>query len=220
MTDRLPPPPKPLPELRPGDLFELAPGELVGRIYFTGGRFPNTWNGFRSYGPVARMRFDHQPLPRGPHAKRAIAYVAPSRDRLGGLDPLVACVLETYGSAGVIDPHTDDPWFAIWGATVSTSVLDVVDSGWIVRARGNAAISSGPRAVCRTWSRAIYRQYPEVQGIYYQTSSLPTSRSVVLFERARRSLPVRPSLNVPLAHPGLRSALERIAREYGLTLIP
>jgi hypothetical protein len=206
--------------LTAGDEFTLSAGTTVGRIFFRGGSHPANWNSFRTFGPVSRMRFDHHPLPPGDHPGHAIAYVAPSRGRTGPLDPLAAGIMECFGETGTIDTRAGDPWFALWAFTADLELLDVVDGPWITRMHGNAAISSGPRAVCRAWARKAHRTYSGIHGIFYQTSSVPMMRSMALFERAMPLLPKKFKVCVPLSHPGLQPALRRIADTFGVDLLP
>jgi hypothetical protein len=221
VSERLGPPPSPLPERRPGDELLLPSGSTFGRIFSAGGSHPTVWNHFRHFGPVPSMRFDHHPPPPRDHRTRSISYLAPSRQRRKMRnDPLEACIREVFADTGLIDVHTNAPWFVLWDSTRDLRLLDVNDSKWIARAGGNGAISTGARGPSRNWSRAIHRNYRNVDGIYYATSSLPMSRSVALYERARNALPARFTLCLPLAHPGFRPALQRIAVDYDMDLIP
>jgi hypothetical protein len=219
VTERLPPPP-PLPQLRQGDVFRVRAGQTFGRVYFTAGTHPAAWDGFRSYGPVATMRFDHHPPPERNHITRSFSYVAPSvKHDSSSMDPLVACVCECFAATRTIDVRSGAPWFVLWSTARSLRLLDVVDSAWITRVGGNAAISSGARTMSRRWSRAIYRTYDNVDGIYYETSTVPMSRSVALYERAQRAVPDRYAVAAPLTHPGLRAPLRRIAHDFGMDLV-
>lgn len=219
MTTTLPPPGAMVP-LTSDDLWVTAPGAVFGRVYFRASAHPSNWNTFRSFGPVARMRFDHHPDPVGDHGpSHAISYAVPTESRIGRVDPLQTSVVETFSETRVIDPYAMEPWFALWSFATPLRLLDVTDCGWITRSGGNAAISSGPRAVCREWSRAVHSAY-DVDGIYYETSSLPMARSAALFERVAPLMPSRPRLNLPLSHPGFKAALSRIADDFGMDLIP
>ena len=85
----------------------------------------------------------------------------------------------------------------------------------------------------QTWARAIYAQYNDISGFVYPSAmrgqpagSVPSGvdtglycQNVALFDRARPSLPVRPRLHLPLAHPGLAPMLGTLAAEYGYDLI-
>lgn len=166
------------------------------------------------------MRFDHHPPPTRVHPGRAVCYVAPSRGRRRQkIDPLDTCVREGFASTGTIDLSTDEPWFVLWEPTRELRLLDVVDSPWIARAGGNAAISSGARGMARQWARRAYAEYADIDGLYYEASTLPANRSVELFERAQHTLPAAHQFNAPLNHPGLRPAVNRIAHRYGMYLV-
>lgn len=119
---------------------------------------------------------------------------------------------------GVVDTHTASPYFVLFRAQRPMRLLDVVDSTWVSIAGGNAAICSGPRPRAREWSRAIYRHYRTVDGIFYGASNLPPARAVALYERARPAMPARPELNLPLSHPGLGSAVGQACDRFGLPL--
>lgn len=85
----------------------------------------------------------------------------------------------------------------------------------------------------QAWARAIYAGYGNLQGILYPSAmrgqpsaSVPTGvapelfcHNIVLFERARPSLPPRPRLHLPLSHPGVAAMLANLAIEYGYDLI-
>lgn len=220
MTERLGPPPHAMPRLRPADVHKISAGQFVGRVFFAAGPHPAVWDSFRNFGPVASMRFDHHPAPTRVHPVRAIAYAAPSQTSDGrAIDPLETCVLECFSSTRTIDTRFNEPWFVLWRAARPIPVLDMVDSAWIVRAGGNAAISSGARSMARRWSKAVYRAYPSVAGIYFESSNLPSSRGVALYERAQSALPPRYDAAFPLTHPLLRSALRRIAHQYAFNLV-
>lgn len=219
MATRLPDPPLPLTPLRPGDVFELPAGARVARIYAAGGDHPSTWRSFRTFGPVPTMRFDHHLRPERPGERRAVSYCAPAAVRRAtGNDPLETCLAEVFSSTAVIDLSQGQPWFTIWVAARPLRLLDVVDCRWITRARGNAAISSGEHAQSQKWAKAIHHAYQDVDGIYYETSSIPMRRSVALFERAETALPAAPEVNVPLNHAGLRAAVKRVANDLGFRL--
>lgn len=209
-----------MPTLRRGDVYRIPAGHFVGRVFFAAGPHPAVWDSFRHFGPAANMRFDHHPPPSRVHPVRAIGYTAPSQTSRGhAVDSLETCVLECFSSTRTIDARFNEPWFVLWRASRPIPVLDVVDSAWIVRAGGNAAICSGARSMARRWSRAIYRAYPRVAGIYYESSNLPSSRCVALYERAQSALPTRYDAAFPLTHSLLRPALRRIAHEYSFNLV-
>lgn len=217
MTTRCPAPNSPLPALVADDL--LAWTDYVVRIYAAGGPFATTWNAFRRFGPVSSMRFDHQPPPRRPHPTRGVIYGAGRwASATGFVDPLEVAVLESFPD-GVVDRRTNDPRLVVWKPERSLRLLQLSDSSWLARAHGNAALLTGARGVARMWSRAVYREYPNIDGLIWSSSVLQSGRSIMLYERADDGLPAAPSSDRPLTEKFLQPALARIAGQYGLTLM-
>jgi hypothetical protein len=64
----------------------------------------------------------------------------------------------------------------------------------------------------------IYRYYPDLDGLYYPSSSHPGSACVALYERAATALTV-PRLSRRLDDPRLRPYLENVAHGLGWPLI-
>ncbi len=220
MTERLGRPPALLPKVRAEEIWTVPAGTAVGRIHFLDGAHPTAWNEFRQWGPVSSARFDHHPEPQRTHAHRGISYCAPSINRLGTpADTLETCLREVYGPLGLIDRFARSPWFTVWELRTDLTLLDLVDSPWIARVGGNAAISSGVHGTSRRWSAAIYRSYPDVQGLYYEAATLPRGRSLALYERAAAATPKQWLTSMPLARPALRPMIQTIADRYDMTLI-
>lgn len=219
MTTRCPAPPSTLPPLIPGDV--LAQVDPVVRLYSSTGPYAVGWSTFRFFGPVASMRFDHQPPPPGTHPTRGVAYGAAAWTSHDGhlTDPFEVAVVERFRSSGVLDRTTDGPRLVLWTPVRPLRLLQLSDSTWVARAGGNAALTSGARGTARAWSRAIYRTYPDVDGLIWSSSVLPVGRSVVLYDRARDALPAAPSSDRALHEPFLQPALARIAGRYRLTLL-
>lgn len=217
------PDPDRFPALGEAHVRLIGPDVSFGRIYWSAGAHPGTWNGFRRFGPTT-SRFDHHPLPRGIHTKHGVMYLAPAlHDALGRqMSSLRTAMVECFRDTGVVDATSDDPYFVLFRPTRRLRLLYLADSDWITRAGGNAAISSGPRGRSREWARAIYAHYQgkqAVDGVLYTTSNLPSSRSVALWETAADALPDRPAFHEPLRHVGLRRGLEAFGSEVGLGLI-
>ncbi|HXG26345.1 MAG TPA: hypothetical protein VNL94_05780, partial [Candidatus Binatia bacterium] len=89
---------------------------------------------------------------------------------------------------------------------------------WPTHAGASQAIATGRRSTAQAWSRAIYRDYPEVAGLLYRSSMAGGSHNVALYERARPAIPSRPALHLPLTHPGLALPLARAAARLGYGL--
>jgi hypothetical protein len=221
VTERLPPPDESLfPPLASRHVRVLPSGHLIGRIHATSGRYPIAWSDFRHFGPMT-ARFDHQPLPRRLHPTRGVMYATPVVAGKAGqpLPVLRTCVAEVFRERGVVELSRDAPFFVLFRLARPVRVLDLTDSDWLTLAGGNAAIASGPRGVARDWSRAIYGQYADIDGLYYGCSTVPPARSIALYERAADATPSRPSAHLPLSHPALRAELEAYASELRLGLV-
>lgn len=203
--------------LTAGDLLAARDFPIV-RIYFSGPPHPQAWDDFRYFGPVSTMRFDHQPPPRRVHPSRAVMYAVPGGSA-ATVDPLDVAVLEVFGETGVIERVRRAPRLVVWTPARALRLLDVSAGTWLARAGGNAALTSGPRAVARHWARAIWREYPDLDGITWSSAPMPGGKAVVLFERAESALPARPDVHIDLAQPALLPALARIADQYHLTLL-
>lgn len=134
-------------------------------------------------------------------------------------DPLPTVVAERFGDSRVIDRATGAPYLAIWRPTRALTLLNLSGSDWVIRAGANSALMAGSRAVAQRWSRAIWNAYPSLDGLVWASSPRPAGSSVVLYERARDSMPAAPELNMPLSHPGLESTLAAVGRQLQLTLL-
>jgi hypothetical protein len=220
VTERLPRPATArFPTLQPVHIRELPVGTQLARIYRVRGDHPTAWNEFRAYGPL-KYRFDHHPLPRGSHRFRSIMYVAAEGAMPTGIrrSSLRTCLAEVF-RPGPIALSRDSPYFALFDIVRTLRLLDLADSSWVTQAGGNGAICSGLRSTARDWSRAIYRHYPDLDGLYYLCSHDSSARSVALYERAHDALPTAPTFNRALGDPALRAAVETYATELKLDLL-
>ncbi len=195
---------------RAQEVLALQPGDELVRIHPVAGPHPTAWNQFRQWGPT-NSRFDHHVPP--PHEQeRGILYAA------HGPDAFTAAIAECFqdgsgAGVGPIDPVLGTPTMTVFAITAETPLLDL-DRGWITRARGNQAIKTGPRAISRDWSRAIYEIHGEkVCGLAYGSSVWGPGRCVALWETAHFALPPDPSLSRTMNDPGLRLAIDQAAEE-------
>ena len=205
---KLPPPPAELPKLRRRDVATLAPGTLCWRVYRIGGAHPTMWNAFRSHGPTATGRFDHQPPPAHDDPERSILYAA--LDAVGAL-------AEAFQDARVIDRRRGAPWLVGFEIDAEVRLLDLTRL-WPTRAGASQAIATGSRSRAQAWSRAIHRSYPDVAGLLYRSSMAGGSHNLALYERAEPALPDRPAVHLPLTHPGMQLPLARAAAKLGYGL--
>jgi hypothetical protein len=205
---KLPPPPRELPKLRRRDIATLSAGTLCWRVYRAGGPHPVTWRDLRHHGPTATGRFDHHEPPPHDDAERAITYLA--------LDA-VGAIAESFQGGRLVDRRRQGPWLVGFELTEAVPVLDLTRL-WPTRAGASQAIATGRRATAQAWSRAIYRSYPEVQGLLYRSAMAGGSLNLALYERAGPALPAQPTLHLPLTHPGLSLPLARAAARLGYGL--
>lgn len=185
----------------------LSAGHRLWRIYFTGGAYPATWNGFRFFGPTS-SRFDHQTDP--PRVQtRGILYAAAHP---------VTCLAEVFQATRLIDRSSGAPWLVGFDLAHDVELLDLTGV-WPTRAGASMAINTGPRPRARRWSRSIYATYTTLTGLSYPSSMHATAPSVALFERARSALPNAPVFNRALADPALAARLGTAAATLGYRLV-
>ena len=205
---KLPLPPPELPKLLLRDRKAFAAGTLCWRVYRTGSPHPMTWRDFRHHGPTASGRFDHQEPPPHDDPVRAISYV--SLDILGAL-------AEAFQAGRLVDRRRQAPWLVGFELVETLDLLDLTRL-WPTRAGASQAIATGRRATAQAWSRAVYRSYPSLAGLLYRSSMAGGSANLALYERALPAIPARPTIHLPLTHPGLSLPLARAAARLGYGL--
>lgn len=207
--ERLPTPPTPFPV--PAVVRAVAVGTLLWRIYYRGGRYPVVWNAFRDFGPVSSSRFDHHLAP--PRVQnRAILCAA------DGPRALITVLSEVFQRTRAIDRSKDAPWLVGFELTREVRLLDTSGT-WPHAAGGGMVLNSGSRKDSRAWSRAIYAQYPDIEGISYP-SSLIGNPSVAFYERAQSAVPAVPAFHRALNDPALRVAIRNAARAIRYIILP
>lgn len=192
----------------PADPHRLKAGTKLWRIYYRGGKHPTAWNTFRYFGPTGG-RFDHHTYPKRLQG-RGILYATVGRDAI------FSAIAEFFQDTREVDREFNAPWIASFPLTGDLLLLNT-SGDWAVRAGGNMAINSGSRNKARQWSRSIYRNYTDIEGILYP-SSLTNQPCVALYERAARSLPVAPTFNDSLASPKLFAGLTQLAARLNYVL--
>jgi hypothetical protein len=210
-VSRLPPPPPPgLLALVPPAWRLLPAGSELWRIYRAGGAHPQSWNGFRSWGPHADARFDHhEPPPR--EQTRGVLY--------GALD-VVTCVAEVFQRTNVVARSEHAPYLAAFALAGGLRLLDLAGP-WPTIAGASMALNSAlDRALTQAWSRAVYLAYPDADGLWYPSSMHANRPAVVLYERAAAALPAAPVLNRALADPALDSTVVGAAHAVGYAIGP
>jgi hypothetical protein len=189
------------------DVKVLSVGTRLWRIYFAGGAYSATWNGFRLFGPT-NSRFDHHEEPARLQA-RGILYAAASP---------VTCLAEVFQATRVIDRGAGAPWLVGFDLVRDVRLLDLTGA-WPTRAGASMAINTGPRPRARRWSMLIYATYPNVAGIYYPSSMHGNESSMAFFERAQGAMPAAPIFNRALSDPTLALRLGTAAAALGYKIV-
>ncbi len=131
---------------------------------------------------------------------------------------IVTCLAEFFQDTRTISRESEEPWLVGFELRLEVELLDLTGV-WPTQAGASMAISSGSRARCRLWSRAVYEAYPEVQGFYYGSSMHANRPALALYERARPALAPTPIFNRPLSDPALLGDLDQGARTLNYRLI-
>ncbi len=138
-----------------------------------------SWNRFRRWGPHREARFDHHPAgtPRI-HHDFGVWYGA---WELPDTEEALACVLAEYFQESTRIDVSGATHIVIARLASPLRLLDL-ESGWLTRAGGNAAIVSGPRGPSRKWARAIHGTYTEIDGVAWRSSVYRPGQAVALWE--------------------------------------
>jgi hypothetical protein len=204
-----PPTPAELAHLGP-DIQILPAGSTIWRIAFMGGSHPTSWGQFRAWGPTD-ARFDHH-LPPASIQAREILYGA-----IGPQGALTA-LAEVFQNTRTVDRAFNTPFLASFDTTRDLRLLDLTGD-WPTKAGASMAISSGPRARARRWSRELYAAFPDVDGLLYGSSMHANQPCVALYERAAKAMPASPSTNRMLADPNLLTTLKNACADLGYLLV-
>ena len=82
------------------------------------------------------------------------------------------------------------------------------------------AINSGRRDRARAWSRRIYEDYTQIDGLYYPSSMDSNRPAVALYERAANTFPIRPIFHRALADEGLSRVVLKAALLFNYAVEP
>jgi hypothetical protein len=193
-------------------IWKLVPaGSLWWRVFAGSGPHPSNWSQFRSWGPSS-SRFDHHLL--GPDGKsctqaRAILYAAARFD---------TCLAEYFQARRLIDRSRDDVTVVAFEVARPVKLLDLWGP-FSTQLGASGVLSSGPHGPSRAWSRALYEAYPSADGLHYESSMLPGSPAMAIWERAVNAVPAVPRLHRALADPVLWVPLDNAARLLGYGLL-
>lgn len=182
-------------------------GTSLYRLYFRGGDHPVGWGQFRHFGPLPMSRFDHHRPPPSEQS-RGILYAAE------GPEWLTTILAEVFQTLRLIDLVSGSAWIAGFALARDVRVLDL-GSTWTTYATASTAINTGRRDRARRWSRAIYEQYPDIEGLAYPSSMNANQPALALFERAADAIPGSPIEHYALSDPVLRAEIEESAGRLG-----
>lgn len=190
----------------PEDLRTLS-GRPIWRVHRTSGAYVIPWNQLRHYGPIDTMRFDHHDPP--PHTQaKGISYNA--------LD-VPTVLAEVFQQTRVINRTKGDPYLTGWTPTRDLALLDLTGN-WPIRNGASYTINTGRKDHCRAWARAITAAWPDLDGLWHN-SSVTGQTVVTLFETTADAFPTTPIFSNPLTHAGLFSILSTAAAWIGYTLL-
>ena len=134
----------------------------------------------------------------------------PVRGILYAAREIPAALVESFQGGRLIDRSHEAPWLVAFELELDTPLLDL-RGAWPTRAGASQAIATGPHRRAQAWSREFYAAYPTLVGVAYPSAMAGGLTNVALFERAIDHLAARPRLHMPLNHPGLEPALNRMA---------
>lgn len=187
----LPPPAEQL-CYQPEHLHQLSTEAVLWRVHRTSGQHIVPWNQLRYWEPSPTMRFDpHQPPARTQF--RGVGYASLT---------VPTALAEVFQQRRVINTRRSAPYLTAWSPAREMTLLDLTGT-WPVQAGASHVINTGRRDYCRAWARAIHIAWPDVDGLWHH-SSMSGGDAVTLSTHACDSFPPRPTLSLPLDHPGLR----------------
>lgn len=208
-----------LPSRPPGDLASRSPDwchQPTDRPLWTiadgAGRFARPFGEMRTYGPLRTARFDPHPEPPGEASGELVLYAACD------LPTVIAERYQHRRAVGLADAVR--PVVYSWFATRPFRLLDLTGPA-ALRLGASHAISTGPRAVCRSWARALRSAWPDADGLRYSSST--TGREcLALFAPAVASFPSAPALALPvnLGSPQWQALIQGVCAELGYDYWP
>ncbi|MGV0743907.1 RES family NAD+ phosphorylase [Mycolicibacterium sp. XJ870] len=180
---------------------------VLWRIHRTTGEHVLPWNALRTWGPLPSMRYDPHPGPQPCATGDGVLYAA--TDAATGL-------AEVYQTTRVVDTRAGAPTLTAWSPQRPLRLLDLSGT-WPLRNQASAAFLGAPRSTCRAWARAIYRTWPDLDGLHVP-STMTGRPNVVLWTAATDSFPAAPAFTRPLSHPLVWSIVAAATAEirYGL----
>jgi len=207
------PHPKPKVPRTPPNRLEFEPHDIVDgpgmlwRLHRTTGEHVLAWNTLRRYGPLPSMRWEPHGGPQpGPH-EEGVLYAA---------SDIATSLAEIYQTTRLIDTRGGTPALTAWRPIRPLRLLDLTGT-WPVRNGASAALPAAPRSSCRSWARATFTTWPDLDGLLV-TSTMTGRVNTVLWNAAADSFPPAPEFSRPLDHPVVWSLVQAAAGEINYRL--
>lgn len=129
----------------------------------------------------------------------------PARLGPGAADAIAEFLEDAAGRVGPIDRVAATRAITAFSLTSPLHVLDL-DSGWVTKAGGNQAITSG--------------HHPDVQGLGYRAAVFGPGVCIALWERAKSAIPAGNDLDRVLADPAMDDPVAEAAERLGAIAVP
>lgn len=181
----------------------LVDQPVLWRIHRTVGDHVLPWSALRHWGPAATMRFDPHPPPPREHVEVGVTYTA--------LD-IATAVTATFQQYRIIDSTGGRPKATAWQPTRPLRLLNLTDD-WALRNGASHSLASGPRSSCRTWARVIAETWPDLDGLWTQ-STLTGRINVTLWAPAANTFPAQPEFSEYLDAAPMWAVLREINNRY------
>lgn len=193
---------------RPPGTLHRTEGDLLFweqplfRIHRTQGAHVLPWNEFRTFGPIPRGRYDPHPKPTADYPNRGVMYAATD---------VPTALAEMFQTTREITTGQGAPQLTAWTPLRQLTLLNLCED-WALKNQAAHSLAHGPRAVCRAWSRAIFAEWDDLDGLW-APSTMSGRPIVALYERARSAIPHAPSFSRPLSYPVVRTLVEHYAAQ-------
>ena len=189
------------------DIETLPLSQPLWRIHFTGGRYPQAWNGLRTWGPLDSARWDAHPLPEGEHPDHGAAYLA---------FDVVTCLAEVFQATWFVDVHAGAPYVTLCEFSRPLSLLDV-SGDWLLKAGARSSVALGKKSRTRAWARAIRQAWPEVDGVLARSAVAGAHDCVTLWGPAGTAFSGAPLLSNPLSSPAIAPNIKAAAESINFS---